>query len=99
MNFISITGNSTKDGELLTFGENKACKFTIADNYKKKGEEHVNYFECIAWGKTAEFAAEYIKKGSNVCVFGKVEISQYETAEGVKKNQIQLTVSEFKAWK
>ena len=55
---------------------------------RKQGEEwvdHTEWVRVVAWGKTAENAAKYLKKGRQVFVEGKMRTRSYKDKEGVEK--------------
>lgn len=66
-----IVGNLTRDPEYHQ-GATPYVKFTVAENYKEKGEKKTNFWDCTAWDGTAEIIAKYAKKGSMVTVSGVV---------------------------
>lgn len=77
-NLVFISGRLTADSEIMYFESGK-CKatFTLAvDGYFNK-EKITSFIKCEAWGKQAEFAAEYFKKGKNVSVFGELTSNEY----------------------
>jgi single-strand DNA-binding protein len=47
------------------------------------------------WGKTAEIADKYLKKGAEICVEGKLTSRSYETKEGEKRYITEVVVSEM----
>lgn len=77
-NLVFISGRLTADSEIMYFASGK-CKatFTLAvDGYFNK-EKITSFIKCEAWGKQAEFAAEYFKKGKNISVFGELTSNEY----------------------
>lgn len=73
-----------KDPEIKFLeGGNAVCKFSLAMSEKwtdKNGakKEHVEWVNIEAWGKLAEIAAEYLKKGSQCFVEGKIKTDKYD---------------------
>ena len=85
MNNVVLKGRLTKDVDLrYTQGsEPKAyCMFSVAVNRIKEGE--CDFINCKAWGKTAEFLGKYFKKGQEVVLQGRIEVSTQNT-DGVNK--------------
>lgn len=79
--FVGV-GRLTKDPELRRTSEGTAVvNFTIAidDRFNK---ESTNFFNCVAWGKTAEFVNDYVKKGHLVGVDGRLQQRSYEGSNG-----------------
>lgn len=77
-----------------TSGENVLTKFSIAVN-RKPGNEGVDFIDCIAWNKTAEFICKYFKKGDPIIVQGKIETNQYEDKQGNKRKKYEVVVREI----
>lgn len=85
MNNVVLKGRLTKDVEIrYTQGaEPKAyCMFSVAVNRMKKDE--CDFINCKAWGKTAELIGQYFKKGQEILLQGRIEVSTQDT-DGVKK--------------
>jgi single-strand DNA-binding protein len=57
--------------------------------------EKTNWYKCAAWGKQAEIANQYIKKGTQVQVIGTVEARAYMSNDGEPKASLELRVSQF----
>ena len=90
-NKVQLIGNLGQDPEIVTLESgNKLAKFSIAtsDYYKNaKGEkvEDTQWHNIVAWGKTAEIVENYLTKGKQVAVEGKLIHRSYETKEGEKR--------------
>lgn len=85
MNNVILKGRLTKDVELryTQSAEPVAfATFSVAVNRMKQGE--CDFVNCKAWGKTAEFLEKYFKKGQEVLLQGRIEVSTADT-DGVKK--------------
>ena len=97
INYVVIGGNLTRDPELKFTPEGVAvCNFSVAVNEKytdKSGQkkENVAFIEVVAWKKTAELSAEYLRKGSPVVVEGKLSQDNWETPEGKKRTKTKMT--------
>jgi single-strand DNA-binding protein len=78
LNVITLVGRAGRDPETTYFESGKVvCKFAIAVNRTKK-DEQADWFELEIWGKTAEVAASYVKKGSLVGITGSLSIDQWK---------------------
>src|SRR5690625_4278682 len=79
-------GRLTRDPELRYTQNGKAvANFTIAVNRPFKnaqGEQEADFINCNAWGKQAENLANYMKKGSQIGVTGRINTRSYENQEG-----------------
>lgn len=88
MNKFIVTGNLVKDSELKFVPSTGMAitKFTIGNNEGWGDKKTVNFFNCTAFGKTAEAIANYAHKGSKVLIDGKVQLGSYEKKDGSGKN-------------
>jgi single-strand DNA-binding protein len=99
MNNVNLIGRLTKDPELnYTQTGQPGCRFSIAVNkvWKDKDgnkKEKANFLNCVAWGKTAELVAQYVKKGQQIAVSGELDQYSYEV-EGNKKTSLNVVVKE-----
>ena len=99
INQLVIAGNLTRDPELTTVGNGtQLCKFGIAHNevFTSNGEkqEKTTYLDIVAWGKTAEIAAEGLKVGYPILLQGKIGQSSWEDKEtGQQRTRTEITAS------
>ena len=101
MNKIIISGRLTKDPELRKTTTNKSvANFTVAINHKFN-KEVTDFFNCIAWEKTANFVAEKVSKGLRVLVVGRMESRSYDKSDGTKVLLWELQAEEVELidWK
>ncbi len=85
MNNVILKGRLTKEVELryTQSAESKAyCMFSLAVNRIKKDE--CDFINCKAWGKTAELIGKYFKKGQEMLLQGRIEVSVTDV-DGIKK--------------
>ena len=89
-------GNLGKDPE--TFNGGSRFSVAVSDRWKDKntGEqrEETEWLNCVAFGKTGENAAKYLRKGSKVYVEGKLKTDSYEK-EGQKHWSTSIIVREL----
>lgn len=78
MNTLIITGRLGKDAEVKTLDSGKkVMNYSVAVTDKYGDKENTIWFDCAQWSeKTA--VAEYLKKGTQVCVQGKVDIRKWD---------------------
>jgi single-strand DNA-binding protein len=99
-NSVQLIGRLGKDPELRTFDSGKKqVQLSIAttDSYKNtKGEkiEETQWHNLVAWGKLADIASQYLKKGNEVAVEGKLIHRAYET-KGEKKYITEVIVNDL----
>lgn len=98
-----IVGNVVRDPELKFVGNGKmpVCDISIAVEYgHKRGDEWVkdtSFFDCTAFNKTAEYAAEQLRKGSIVFVTGRLEQQTWEDKKTQeKRSKIKLIIDQFR---
>ena len=100
MNKIILMGNLTRDPEIrYTQGENALAiaRFSLAINrrFAKQGDTEVDYFNCTAFGKQAEFIEKYFRKGSRMLVSGRVQNDNYTNKNGEKVYSVQIIAEEI----
>ena len=84
MQKVQVIGNLGKDPDVKTFDSGgKVCNFSVAANEKWKDkdgqtQEHTEWFNVQAWGRTADVAEKYLKKGSQIYIEGKNRTRTYE---------------------
>jgi single-strand DNA-binding protein len=87
-NKITIVGYLGRDPELRYTPQGTAvCNMSVATTEKRRStsgqaEEHTIWFRVTAWGRQAESAAEYLAKGRQVYVEGRLRLEQYTDREG-----------------
>ncbi|MCK5537968.1 MAG: single-stranded DNA-binding protein, partial [Bacteroidales bacterium] len=97
-NKIILAGNLTRDIEIKYSGANLAIgNVGIAVNRKFKSKmgddkEEVLFVDLTFFGKTAEIANQYLKKGSKVLVEGKLKLDQWTDQSGGKRSKHSITV-------
>lgn len=100
MNNVSLLGRLTKDVELRYSQTGTAnASFTLAvDNPFKKsqnGEREADFIRCVAFGKTAEIIAEYVKKGQQLAIEGRIQTGSYENQQGQRVFTTDVIVNQF----
>lgn len=94
------TGRLTKDPEIrYTTGENKqaAANFSLAVDRRLRKAEHpeADFFNCVAFGKTAEVMEKYWKKGMKAAVSGRIQNDSFEGNDGKKVTTTKIYVDEI----
>lgn len=103
LNQVILGGNLTRDPELEYIGTNGTAKvkFSIAQNETWKDrnsgqkKERAHFFECEAYGGTAEAIAEWFEKGKPIIVIGKNDYQSWETQDGSKRSVVRVKVQSF----
>jgi single-strand DNA-binding protein len=93
MNVITLAGRAGRDPELKYFESGSmVASLSIAVNAAKKGEE-ADWFELKIWGKTAQIAADYVRKGSQVAVTGRMVTERWvDKTTGEKRQKFVVNV-------
>ena len=92
MNRIFLTGNCAVEMKLkATQTGLTICEFAIAQNYFRGKEKAVNFFNCTAFGKTAEFLSQYATKGSKLAIIGELRQETWER-EGKKESRVKIII-------
>ncbi|MEX0587948.1 MAG: single-stranded DNA-binding protein, partial [Cyanobium sp.] len=79
LNSISLVGRAGRDPELRFFeGGTSVAKLTLAvDRATKSKEEEPDWFNLEIWGKQAQVAGDYVRKGSLIGVVGRMSSEQW----------------------
>lgn len=99
-NKVLLMGNLTRDVELRHTQSGMAlAKFGLAVNRKwsQNGEqkESTCFVDLTAWGRQAEVLNQYVKKGSQLFVEGRLEYSTWEGEDGKKRSKLEVVVENF----
>lgn len=94
VNKVIIVGNLGRDPEVrFTQGGSAVCNLSVAVGERvKKGEaweDHTEWFRVVVFGKTAENAGQYLQKGRQVYVEGKLRQREYEK-DGQKQRSTEV---------
>ncbi len=96
LNKAYVIGNLTRDPELKALPSGtKVCSFSVATNrvYKDKDgqrQEAVDYHNIVVFGRTAELVAQYLKKGSQALVEGRMQTRSWDGTDGQKKYRTEI---------
>lgn len=83
LNTICLQGRLARDPELKTSQSGVTlCNYTIACDRFEKGENVADFFNCVAFNKSAEFVEKYFKKGDLILVQGQLQTSKYVDKNG-----------------
>ncbi len=95
-NLAIIEGRLTKDPEIRKVGaDNCVANFTVAvdrDYKNANGDKEVDFLSCMAWGKKAEFIAQYFHKGDGIHLDGRIQVRKYEDKEGNTRTATDINV-------
>lgn len=101
LNKAMIIGRLGRDPEVrYTQGGQAVANFSIATDERwtdKSGEknERTEWHKIVAWGRQAELAGEYLKKGRQVYVEGRLQTREYEDKEGIRRWSTEVVAQEL----
>ncbi len=101
-NHVCVAGYLSRDVELRFTPKGSAvAAIGLAVNHRWKGEdgtehEEVSFFDCVAWGRTAEVMGEYLKKGKPVLIDGRLKQESWEDKQsGKKRYAVKIVINSF----
>ena len=99
MNKCTLIGRLTRDPEVrYTQGDNAMAiaRYSLAVDrrFKRDGEPDADFINCVAFGKSGEFAEKYLKKGTKVAVVGRIQTGSYTNKDGQKVYTTDVVVEE-----
>ena len=98
MNKTILIGRLTKDIDLRkTPNGASVVQFTIAVNrrVKQQGQPEADFINCVAWNKTADVMAQYLHKGSQIGVEGRIQTRSYDDKDGKRIYVTEVIVEAF----
>lgn len=99
MNKVILMGRLVRDPDIrYSNGENSiaVARLTLAvdRHFKRDGEQNADFVSCISFGKSAEFAEKYLKKGIKLVVTGRIQTGSYTNRDGNKVYTTDVVVEE-----
>ena len=100
MNKVILMGRLTRDPEVrYSQGENATAiaRYTIAVDRRfnrNNDEQSADFIGCVAFGRAAEFAEKYFRKGTKIAVTGRIQTGSYTNKDGVKVYTTDVVVEE-----
>lgn len=102
LNKVMIIGNATRDPEVRTTpsGQN-VTSFGVATNRRWKDQtsgemkEQAEFHNIVAWGRLAEIAGQYLKKGGRVYIDGRLQTRSWEDQTGQKKQRTEVVAEQM----
>ena len=101
MNKCILIGNLTKDPELRTLPSSgtSVANFTEAVSRRfanQQGEREVDFIPVVVWRAQAENCAKYLRKGSQVAVWGSIQTRSYEAQDKTRRYVTEVVADEVK---
>ena len=99
MNKVILMGRLTRDPEVRYSGGDNAtavARYSLAVDrrFKRDNEPSADFINCVGFGKTAEFAEKYFRKGMRICVVGRIQTGSYTNRDGQKVYTTGVVVEE-----
>jgi len=102
VNKVILVGRLGRDPETrYTSGGQAVCHFSMAtdESYKDKSGERqkrTEWHRITVWGKQAEIAQQYLKKGAQIYLEGSIRTNEWTDKEGQKKTSYEINASNFR---
>lgn len=103
LNKVMIIGHLGRDPEMrFTPSGRPVTTFTVATNRSwstSEGERHTEteWFNVVAWGNLAEICKQYLVKGQQVYVEGRLQTRRWDDSDGGKHTSIEIVANEMMA--
>lgn len=102
MNKVILMGRLTRDPEVrYAQGENPLAiaRYSLAvDRRQARGnggdDQTADFINCVAFGRTAEFAERYLRKGTKIAITGRIQTGSYTNKDGVRVYTTEVVVEE-----
>lgn len=103
LNKVMIIGNLGKDPELrYTQRGTAVCQFTVAVNRPgrvgddgQRSQDETEWFRVVAWDKLGETCSQYLTKGRQVYVEGRLQTRKWEGQDGQKRYSTEVVASQM----
>jgi len=102
VNKVILVGRLGRDPETrYTGGGQAVANFSVAtdESYKDKAGERqkrTEWHKIVVWGKQAEIAQQYLKKGSLIFIEGRIQSREWQDKEGQKRTSFEIVASNFR---
>ncbi len=101
LNKVILIGNLGRDPELkMTPGGQALARFSVATTETWKGQDgnkqsKTEWHNIVVWGKQAEIAEKFLRKGKQVMIEGRIQYREYTDQAGVKKTACDIRCDNF----
>jgi single-strand DNA-binding protein len=102
VNRVILVGRLGRDPETRYTGSGQAvANFSLAtdESYKDRNGERqkrTEWHKIVVWGKQAEIAQQYLKKGSLIFIEGRIQSREWQDKEGQKRTSFEIVASNFR---
>lgn len=102
VNTVILIGRLTRDPEVRYSQGSESmaiARYTLAvdRSYRREGENNTDFIGCVAFGRNAEFAEKYFRKGTKIAIMGRIQTGSYVNREGQKvyTTDVVINTQEF----
>ena len=97
LNIVTLVGRAGRDPEVKYFESGSVkCNLTLAVNRRTRKSDEPDWFNLEIWGKTAEVAANYVRKGSLIGVKGSLKFDHWQDRNtGVQRSKPVIRVDQL----
>jgi single-strand DNA-binding protein len=94
LNVVTLTGRAGRDPEMKYFESGSVvCNLTLAVDRRSRNSNEPDWFNLEIWGKTAQIAADYVRKGSLIGVSGSLKFEYWQDrATGANRSKPVIRV-------
>ena len=93
---VTALGNIGRDAELRSTPKGDyVCNFNVCANVRKGRDDTPVWYSCTIWGKRAEALAQYLTKGTMVCVTGQLVPREYKGKNDELRYSLDIDVREI----
>jgi single-strand DNA-binding protein len=102
VNKVILVGRLGRDPETrFTPNGQAVCNFSLAtdESYKDRAgdlQKRTEWHRIVLWGKLAELAQQYLKKGSLIYLEGRIQSRQWDDREGQKRTSFEIVANTMK---
>ena len=102
VNKVILVGRLGRDPETrYTSGGQAVANFSVAtdETYKDRNGERqkrTEWHKIVVWGKQAEIAQQYLKKGSLIFIEGRIQSREWQDKEGQKRTSFEIVANNFR---
>src|SRR3974390_2326754 len=102
VNKVILVGRLGRDPETrYASGGQAVANFSVAtdESYKDRNGERqkrTEWHKIVVWGKQAEIAQQYLKKGSLVFIEGRIQSREWQDKEGQKRTSFEIVATNFR---
>jgi single-strand DNA-binding protein len=97
LNIVTLVGRAGRDPEVKYFESGSVvCRLTLAVNRRTRRTDEPDWFNLEIWGKTAEVAANYVRKGSLIGIQGSLKFEHWQDrTTGVSRTKPVIKVDQL----